>query len=176
MEVTRRDRPTPAERAFWDPILARVEAVIAQMLAARDGAGRPDFEKLSRLDREIDAIYFQSMSDYATRRGLTMAPTVLPAPQAPAKASPLFFDVTLTTAGGQGMILLAPLARLEAGDAPGGGDRARHDLRQHRPRDAEATGGNLRLQDPRSIRQDDRGPAGRDLPGRSAHAALTSTP
>lgn len=108
VEVTRRVRSSPQERAFWEPVLVPVEAVIGQMLAVPNVDGAPDFDRLFRLDREIGTIYEGAIAKYAAQLGRVLIPPSFSSAQAPGSGGPVFFDVVLMTPSGQGAILLAP--------------------------------------------------------------------
>jgi len=107
VEAIRRGRSSPAERAFWTPVLARVEAQLTRQILTREGTSNEPGQ-LAYYD--ASGLYHDDLVAYATSQGLSYLPyapaRILPAPQAPALVA-----VTIVLSKGSGSVFLAPWYR-----------------------------------------------------------------
>ena len=76
VEVLRQDRSQPGERKFWEPVLSRVEEVIAEQLrVAQDGSlsQQDRADRTAELGSKISEIYEQAVESYAQLKRVKVA-------------------------------------------------------------------------------------------------------
>jgi hypothetical protein len=99
VEIIRLTRNEPRQRAFWEPYLQRVEAVIAQELALPDL--KPLDPRARELRTQIDAIYDEALRANAAAIGKTYKPM-------PAMPSAGIYQVVFKSDSGQKSIYAMP--------------------------------------------------------------------
>ncbi len=75
VEVLRQTRSTTRKREFWEPILKKVEAVIADKLPGLQDAKLSERERndlSAQLNKQVEEVYSQAMAEYAKKQGLKL--------------------------------------------------------------------------------------------------------